>query len=121
MGSVDKILFTLKHGNDFLLVQIYGDNIILGGFSHVLVSSFQERMEKEFQMSIMEELSFFLGIQVKQTNQGTFVHQAKYTKDLMKKLNMTKLKPCCRSKPTGEQCLNNTRSREAHVAADGAP
>ena len=28
---------------------------------------------------------------------------------------------CCRSKPTGEQCLNNTRSREAHVAADGAP
>jgi hypothetical protein len=30
-------------------------------------------------------------------------------------------KYCCRSKPTGEQCLNNTRSREAHVAADGAP
>jgi hypothetical protein len=28
---------------------------------------------------------------------------------------------CCRSKPTGEQCLNNTRSQEAHVAADGAP
>jgi hypothetical protein len=93
IGSVDKTLFTLKHGNDFLLVQIYGDNIILGGFSHVLVSSFQERMEKEFQISIMGELSFFLGIQVKQTNQGMFVHQAKYTKDLMKKLNMAKPKP----------------------------
>jgi hypothetical protein len=38
MGSVDKTLFTLKHGNDFLLVQIYVDNIIFGGSSHVHVS-----------------------------------------------------------------------------------
>jgi hypothetical protein len=44
-------------------------------------------------MSMMGELTFFLGIQVKQMNQGTFVHQAKYTKDLMKKFNMLKLKP----------------------------
>jgi hypothetical protein len=46
MGSVDKTLFTLKHGNDFLLVQIYVDDIIFGGSSHVLVSSFQEMMEE---------------------------------------------------------------------------
>jgi isopentenyldiphosphate isomerase len=50
-------------------------------------------MEKEFQMSMMGELTFFLGIQVKQTKQGTFVHQAKYMKDLMKKFNMAELKP----------------------------
>jgi hypothetical protein len=50
-------------------------------------------MESEFQMSMMGELTFFLGIQVKQTKQGTFIHQAKYTKDLMKKFNMVKLKP----------------------------
>jgi hypothetical protein len=48
IGSIDKTLFTLKHGNDFLLVQIYVDDIIFGGSSHVLVSSFQEMMEKEF-------------------------------------------------------------------------
>jgi hypothetical protein len=41
----------------------------------------------------MGELTFFLGMQVKQTKQGTFVHQAKYTKDLMKKFNMVDLKP----------------------------
>jgi hypothetical protein len=57
-----------------------------------LVSSFQEMMENEFQMSMMGELTFFLGIQVKQTKQGTFLHQAKYTKDLMKKFNMTEFK-----------------------------
>jgi hypothetical protein len=66
MGSVDKTLFTLNHGNDFLLVQIYVNDIIFGVSSHILVSSFQEMMEKEFQMSVMGELTFFLGIQVKQ-------------------------------------------------------
>jgi hypothetical protein len=49
-------------------------------------------MKSEFQMSMMGELTFFLGIQVKQTKQGTFVHQAKYMKDLMKKFNMAELK-----------------------------
>jgi hypothetical protein len=95
MGSVDKTLFTLNHGTDFLLVQIYVDDIIFGGPSHTLVSRFQEMMESEFQMSMIGELTFFLGIQVKQMKQGTFVHQAKYTKDLMKKFNMTELKPVC--------------------------
>jgi isopentenyldiphosphate isomerase len=50
-------------------------------------------IESEFQMSMMGELNFFLGIQVKQTKQGTFVHQVKYTKDLMTKFNMAELKP----------------------------
>jgi hypothetical protein len=59
MESVDKALFTLKHGNDFLLVQIYVDDIIFGVSSHVLVSSFQKMMEKEFQMSMMRALTFF--------------------------------------------------------------
>jgi hypothetical protein len=93
MGSVDKTLFTLNHVTDFLLVQIYVDDIIFGGSSHTLVSRFQEMMESEFQISMMGELTFFLGIQVKQMKQGTFVHQAKYTKDLMKKFNMAELKP----------------------------
>jgi hypothetical protein len=93
MESVDKTLLTLNHGTNFLLVQIYMDDIIFGGSSHTLVSRFQEMMESEFQMSMMGELTFFLGIQVKQTKQSTFVHQAKYTKELMKKFNMTELKP----------------------------
>jgi hypothetical protein len=49
-------------------------------------------MEKEFQMSMMGELTLFLGIQVKQMKQVTFVHQAKYTKDLTKTFNMAELK-----------------------------
>jgi hypothetical protein len=66
MESVDKTLFTLNHTNDFLLVHIYVDDIIFGYSSHTLVLGFQEMMEKEFQMSMMKELTIFLGIQVKQ-------------------------------------------------------
>jgi hypothetical protein len=52
MESVDKTLFTLNHGTDFLLVQIYVDDIIFGGSSHSLLSNFQEMVENEFQMSM---------------------------------------------------------------------
>jgi hypothetical protein len=48
MGSVNKTLFTINHSNDFLLVQIYVDDTMFGGSSHVLMSRFQEMMEKEF-------------------------------------------------------------------------
>jgi hypothetical protein len=88
MGSIYISLFTLKHGNDFLRVQIYIDDIIFGGSSNVLVSSFQEMMENKFQMSMMGEHAFFLGIQVKEMKQGTFVHQAEYMKNLMKKFKL---------------------------------
>jgi hypothetical protein len=62
MGSVDKTLFTLNHDTDFLLVHIYLDDIIFGGSSHSLMSSFQEMIENEFQRSMVGELTFFLGI-----------------------------------------------------------
>jgi hypothetical protein len=93
MGSVDKTLFTLNHDTNFLLVQIYVNDIIFGASSYSLVLGFQEMMENEFHMFMMGELTFFLDIQVKQTKQGTFVHQAKYMKYLMKNFNMTELKP----------------------------
>jgi hypothetical protein len=82
MGSVDKTLFTLKYDTDFLLIQIYVADIIFGSSSKVLVSSFHEMIENEFQMFMMGERTFFLGIQVKQIKQGTFIHLAKYTKAL---------------------------------------
>ena len=74
MGSVDKTLFLLKHGKDLLIVQIYVDDIIFGGSSHALCSKFSEEMSREFEMSMMGELQFFLGLQIRQTPQGTFVH-----------------------------------------------
>ncbi|WVZ97910.1 LOW QUALITY PROTEIN: hypothetical protein U9M48_043412 [Paspalum notatum var. saurae] len=91
--TVDKTLFLLIHGGDTLLVHIYVDDIIFGGSSHALVSMFAEQMSSEFEMSLMGELQFFLGLQIKQGPKGTFIHQAKYTKDILKMFDMGDSKP----------------------------
>jgi hypothetical protein len=88
MGKVDKTLFLLRQDDDILIVQVYVDDIVFGGSSHSLVARFAEDMSEEFDMSMMGELQFFLGLQIKQAKEGTFVHQAKYTKDILKKFKM---------------------------------
>jgi hypothetical protein len=69
------------------------DDIVFGGSSHSLVARFAEDMSKEFEMFMMGELRFFLGLQIKQAKEGTFVHQAKYMKDILKKFNMDDSNP----------------------------
>jgi hypothetical protein len=93
MGKVDKTLFLLRQGDDILLVQVYVDDILFSGTSHSLLAWFAEDMSKEFEMSMIGELQFFLGLQIKQAKEGTFVHQAKYTKDILKKFKMDDSKP----------------------------
>ena len=83
----------LSHGSDTLIVQIYVDDIIFGGSSHALVSKFAEQMSSKSEMSLMGELQFFLGLQIKQSPEGTFVHQAKYTNDILEKFDFGDSKP----------------------------
>ena len=56
-------------------------------------SNIIDDMSREFKMSMMGELQFFLGLQIKQVKDGTFVHQGKYTKDMLKKFGMNDSKP----------------------------
>jgi hypothetical protein len=88
MGKVDQTLFLLMQGKDILIVQVYVDDIVFVGSSKSLVARFAEDMSREFEMSKMGELQFFLSLQIKQPNEGTFVHQAKYTKDIVRKFKM---------------------------------
>jgi hypothetical protein len=53
------------------------DDIIFGGSSHAFVAKFADTMSREFEMSMMGELTFFLGLQIKQTRKGTFMHQGR--------------------------------------------
>lgn len=103
MGKVDKTLFTLKHGNDLLLVQTYVDDIIFSGSFHTLVSKFSDTMSRKFEMSMMGELTFFLGFQIKQSKLGIFVHQTKYTNDLLRRFDMGTSKPV--STPMGSTAM----------------
>jgi hypothetical protein len=79
MGKVDQTLFLLRQGRDILIVQVYVDDIVFSCSSNSLVARFAEDMRKEFQMSMMGELQFFLGLQI---------NQAKYTKHTVRKFNM---------------------------------
>jgi hypothetical protein len=88
MGKVYHTLFLLRKGRDILIVQVYVDDIVFGGSSNSLVARFADDMSREFQMSMMGELQFFLGLQIKQSKEETFVHQAKYTKDIVRKFKM---------------------------------
>jgi hypothetical protein len=99
MGTMDRTLFLLKHGNDLLIVQIYVDDIVFGGSSNNLVAKFADEMSREFEMSMMGELQYFLGLQIKKVKDGTFVHQTKYTKDMLRKFQMQDVKPM--STPVG--------------------
>jgi hypothetical protein len=64
------------------------DDIVFGGSSNPLVARFAKDLSRKFEMSMMGELQFFLGLQIKQSKEGTFVHQAKYTKDIVRKFKM---------------------------------
>jgi hypothetical protein len=88
MGKVDQTLFLLRQSRDILIVQVYMDDIVFGGSSNSLVVRFAEDMSREFEMSMMGELQFFLGLQIKQSKERTFVRQAKCTKDIVRKFKM---------------------------------
>ncbi|KAL8115181.1 hypothetical protein AgCh_021856 [Apium graveolens] len=87
-GTIDKTLFYLNHGKDLLLVQIYVDDIIFGSTNDKLCKKFAKLMQSRYQMSMMGELSYFLGLQVKKNEEGTFICQTKYTRNLLKKFGM---------------------------------
>ena len=87
-GTVDKTLFLLESKGDILVVQVYVDDIIFGSTNPDLVHQYQTLMSSEFEMSLIGELSYFLGLQVIQQEQGTQVHQQKYLRELVKKYGL---------------------------------
>ena len=92
MGKVDKTLFIKHLNNDILVVQIYVDDIIFGATKHILCEEFASSMSQEFEMSLMGELSFILGLQIKQTDSGIFISQGKYARELVKRFGMDSAK-----------------------------
>ncbi|GJT10295.1 ribonuclease H-like domain-containing protein [Tanacetum coccineum] len=91
-GMIDKTLFIRRDKGDILLVQVYVDDIIFGSTKKSLCIEFEKMMHKKFQMSYMGELTFFLGLQVKQKEDGIFISQDKYVTDILKKIGFTDVK-----------------------------
>ncbi|GKA06214.1 putative ribonuclease H-like domain-containing protein [Tanacetum coccineum] len=91
-GTIDQTLFIRKHKGEFLLVQVYVDDIIFGSSNPRLCREFEALMHDKFKMSAMGELKFFLGLQVLQKKDGIFLSQDKYVVDILKKFGYTDIR-----------------------------
>ena len=83
-GHVDTTLFIKKVDSDMIVVQIHVDDIIFGSRNPTLCDEFADLMHNEFEMSLMGQLNYFFGLQIKQTPRGLFISQEKYTRELEK-------------------------------------
>ncbi|GJX73702.1 putative ribonuclease H-like domain-containing protein [Tanacetum coccineum] len=91
-GTIDKTLFLKKDKHDIILVQVYVDDIIFGSTKKSWCDEFEALMKSRFQMSSMGELTFFLGLQVKQKPNGIFISQDKYVAEILKKFDFASVK-----------------------------
>ncbi|GJS29887.1 putative ribonuclease H-like domain-containing protein [Tanacetum coccineum] len=91
-GTIDKTLFIKKKKSGIMLVQVYADDIIFGSTKKYMCTEFEECMHKRFQMSFVGELTFFLGLQVKQQPDGIFISQDKYVADILKKFDFLSIR-----------------------------
>ena len=78
---------------DIIVVCLYVDDLIFTGNNPKLLAEFKENMSTQFEMTNLGLMSYFLGIEVKQTNEGIFISQKKYATDILKKFKMEACKP----------------------------
>jgi hypothetical protein len=93
VGKADPTLFTKTIAKDLFICQINVDNIIFGSTNKSSCEEFSRIMIQKFEMSMMGELKYFLGFQIKQLQEGTFISQTKYIQDILKNFGMINAKP----------------------------
>ena len=92
VGLIDPTLFTKRVNGELFVCQLYVDDIIFGSTNKAFNDEFSKLMTDRFEMSMMGEMKFFLGFEIKQLREGTFINQAKYLQDMLKRFKMTEMK-----------------------------
>jgi len=87
-GGTDKTLFVKDDNGRLMIAQIYVDDIVFGGMSNKMVQHFIQQIQSEFEISLVGELTYFLGLQVKQVEDTIFISQSKYAKNIVKKFGL---------------------------------
>ncbi|GKB64899.1 retrovirus-related pol polyprotein from transposon TNT 1-94, partial [Tanacetum coccineum] len=111
----NRTLFIIRDKCDILLVKVYVDDIIFGSTKKLLCIKFKKMMHKKFQMSSMGELIFFLGLQVKQKEDGIFISQDKYVTKILKKFSFTNVKTASTPMETQKTLLKDEDGKEVDV------
>nr|GFA30447.1 hypothetical protein [Tanacetum cinerariifolium] len=118
---VEKAMYGLHHAprawhkGNILLVQVYVDDIIFGSTKKELCFAFERLMHKKFQMSSIGELTFFLGLQMKQKMNGIFISQDKYVAKILRKYRFTEVKTANTHMETQKPLLKDEDSEEVDV------
>nr|GEX80998.1 uncharacterized mitochondrial protein AtMg00810-like [Tanacetum cinerariifolium] len=115
IGKFDKTLFIKRHKGDILLVQVYVDDIIFCSTKKELCIAFEKLMHEKFQMSSMGELTFFLGLQVKQKKDGTFISQDKYIAEVLNKFGFAEVKTASTPMKTQKPLLKDEDGEEVDI------
>ncbi|GKA95526.1 putative ribonuclease H-like domain-containing protein [Tanacetum coccineum] len=114
-GIIDKTLFIKKNQGDILLVQVYVDDIIFRSTKKSLCTEFESLMHKKFQMSSIGELTFFLGLQVMQRDDGIFISQDKYMANILKKFDFVTMKTISTLIETNKALLKDKEAEDVDV------
>ncbi|GKA43556.1 uncharacterized mitochondrial protein-like protein [Tanacetum coccineum] len=104
-----------KDKGDILLVQVYVDDIIFGFIKKSLCVDFEQMMHKRFQMSSIGELTFFVGLQVKQKDDGIFISQDKYVANILKKFDFATMKTASTPIETNKALLKDEEAEDVDV------
>ncbi|GKB92382.1 putative ribonuclease H-like domain-containing protein, partial [Tanacetum coccineum] len=114
-GQIDKILFIKIHKDDILLVHVYVDDIIFGSTKKEMSIEFEKLMHHKFLMSSIGELSFFLGLQVKQKSGGIFISQDKYVDEILKKFDFSSVKIASTPMETNKALIKDKEAEDVDV------
>ena len=103
----------IQQDNDSIpIIEFYVDDIIFGSDDDSLSQQFAKDTQKEFEMSLLGELTFFLGLQISQRAKGIFITQTKYIKEMLKKFQMEDCKPVSTPMITGCKLSKDDESKE---------
>ncbi|GJV71374.1 putative ribonuclease H-like domain-containing protein [Tanacetum coccineum] len=95
--------------------EVYVDDIIFGSTKKELCIEFEKLMHDKFQMSSMGELTFFLGLQVKQKEDGIFISQDKYEADMLRKFGFTDVRTTSTPMDTEKPLLKDSNGDDVDV------
>eukprot|EP00253_Pinus_taeda_P022525 PITA_22525 len=113
-GSANSNLYIKIDNDKLLILLVYVDDAIFGSNEEAMSQNFALVMQKEFEMSLLGELTYFLGLQVQQNKDGIFLSQTKYLKRILKKYGMEDAKPVCTPMVTGCSLRANHESAAMH-------
>nr|GEZ58375.1 uncharacterized mitochondrial protein AtMg00810-like [Tanacetum cinerariifolium]GEZ58387.1 uncharacterized mitochondrial protein AtMg00810-like [Tanacetum cinerariifolium] len=114
-GAIDNTLFIKQEKKDIMLVQVYVDDINFGSTKKSWCDKFEELMKNRFQLSSMGELTFFLGLQVKQKEDGIFISHDKYVAEILKNFDFLSKKTASTAIETQKPLVKDEEAADVDV------